>query len=152
SNLAARVTRDLIAHGRVRRPLLGVSIADVTPEDADAYGLPAIAGVRIDDFPEDSPAKAAGLERHDVIVSLDGQRVERVGQLQRMVALRDPGDVLTVEYVRWGRSGEARVTLSEAPIPATPPAEPVRGETVAEPVGLGLEVADIDAAAAREFG
>jgi serine protease Do len=151
ANLAQRVMKDLIAHGRVRRPLLGVSIADVTPEDAEAYDLPAIAGVRVDDFAADSPAREAGLLRHDVIVSIDGQRVERVGQLQRMVALRDPGEAMTVGYVRWGRAGEAVVTLTEAPLTSVSIEErPV--ESARPAAGLGFEVADMDAAAAREFG
>jgi serine protease Do len=44
SNLARRVMTDLLEHGRVRRPLLGISIKDITQEDAEIYGLSVIAG------------------------------------------------------------------------------------------------------------
>ncbi len=150
SNLAARVVRDLIAYGRVRRPLLGVQIADITPEDAEAYGLEQIAGVRVDDFGEDSPARAAGLERHDVIIGLNDAPVERVGQLQRLVALNAPGDTVSVRLVRWGRRLELPVVLGEVPLEQSrdePP--PPRPDA---PPGLGFEVAELDAATARELG
>src|SRR5690606_15200551 len=79
SNLARDVMRDLIEHGQVRRALLGVSISEVTAEDAEVYGLASIAGVLVEDFAAESPARASGLERHDVIVGVDGKPVERVG-------------------------------------------------------------------------
>jgi serine protease Do len=50
ANLARRVMRDLIEYGYVRRALLGVSIVDVTQEDAEVYGLERIAGVVVEDL------------------------------------------------------------------------------------------------------
>ncbi len=149
SNLARRVARDLIEKGHVRRPLLGVSIADVGPEDAEVYRLPAIAGVLIYDLPGTSPAAAAGMERHDVIVAVDGKRVDRVGQLQRLVAQRDPGDTVRLSVIRFGDSLQFHVRLSEATFrptvvakaPATPPAR-----------DLGLSLADLDKATAKRLG
>jgi serine protease Do len=91
SNLAQRIMRDLITHGHVRRPLLGISIADVTAEDAEVYRLGRIVGVVVEDFAPTSPAQRAGLRQHDVIVAVDGTPVDRVGQLQRLVALHQPG-------------------------------------------------------------
>ena len=154
SNLASRVMRDLIAYGHVRRPMLGVQIAEIAPEDAEAYGLEGIAGARIDDFGEDSPARKAGLERHDVIVALGGQRIERVGQLQRLVALRSPGDTVRVSVVRWGRALEVPVVLSQAPVVEnlTTAAAPERAPSARETEGLGVEVGELDAATARELG
>ncbi|MGH7443566.1 MAG: S1C family serine protease, partial [Longimicrobiales bacterium] len=89
ANLARRVMKDLIEKGRVERALLGVSIVDVSPEDAEVYGLPTIAGVLVEDFAGDSPARAAGLQRGDVITAIDGAPTQRVGQLQRLVANHD---------------------------------------------------------------
>ena len=152
SNLAARVMRDLITVGHVRRPLLGVQIADVTPEDADAYGLASIAGVRVDDFGEASPAQHAGIERHDVIVALDGQPVERVGQLQRLVALRAPGDTVTVSLVRWGTALEVDVPLDQAPIAEPHPQAETPTQEPRQATGIGLEIGDLDAATAGQLG
>jgi serine protease Do len=152
ANLARRVARDLIARGQVRRALLGVSINDVAAEDAELYGLSRIAGVVVEDFAEQSPARRAGLERHDVIVAIDGTPVERIGHLQRLIALRDPGDEIAIGVIRFGTPLELRVRLAQAQLaaaPATPP--PVR------PAGsgaerLGLELGDLTPSLARRLG
>jgi serine protease Do len=148
SNLARRVMRDLIAHGYVRRPLLGISIADVTPEDAEVYGLDRIAGVVVEGFAPESPAQRSGLLQHDVIVAVNAIPIERVGQLQRLVALRQPGETVLLRVVRYGDSLEVRVRLVEAdgarPAQAAP-AAPV-------PAGLGLELEELTPLRAQQLG
>ena len=118
-SLAKTVSDDLIASGRVRRAVLGVSIKDVTPEEAKAAQLATIAGVTLGDFTSDgnaqSPAKSAGLEPGDVIVAVEGQPVDRVGTLQRIVRSKKPGDVVSVDIVRFGDRKNFRVRLAEAP-------------------------------------
>jgi serine protease Do len=152
SNLARRVMTDLVEHGHVKRALLGVSISEVSPEDAEVYGLRSISGVLVEDFAEDSPARAAGLQRHDVIVGVDGRAVERVGELQRDIAAHRPGDPVVLSVIRYGERRDVAVELTQAPIP-TPEASLV----VAPPQnsgasGLGFEIADLTSAAARRFG
>ena len=149
SNLAQRVMRDLVEFGYVRRPLLGIAIADVSQEDAEVYRLDRIAGVVVEDFSEESPARRSGLARHDVIVQVDGTPVERVGQLQRLVALRQPGDVVTLTVVRYGSPLQFRIRLTESPEAARPLA--VRGNSAPQPM-LGLELGELTPLLARQFG
>lgn len=147
-NVARRVMRDLLEHGHVRRPLLGISIATISPEDAQVYRLPTIAGVLVEDFAEDSPAERAGLQRHDVIVGIDGARVERLGQFQRMVADREPGETVRVDVVRYGQPLQVPVRLTEADLGNR---RVVRTEPQRErPPGLGVELVDLTPALARE--
>lgn len=148
SNLAQRVMRDLIAHGYVRRPILGIAIADVTPEDAEVYGLERIAGVVVEDFAPDSPAERAGLQRHDVVVAVDGVPVERVGQLQRLVALHEPGESARLEVIRYGERLHLQVRLMEA---AGAGPRPQR-KTAPVPGGLGLEVEELTPSLAQTLG
>jgi serine protease Do len=149
SNLARRVLKDLIEKGHVDRALLGVSIVDVSPEDAEVYGLAAIAGVLVEDFAPESPARAAGLQRGDVIVEIDGAPAQRVGQLQRLVANHAPGEVIRLTVVRYGERKVLDVELAEAPITTDALApEPL---LEAHPT-LGLELADLDAELARQLG
>jgi serine protease Do len=109
-NLARTVMNQLIETGSVHRAALGVSIDNVTLNDAAYVGLPEIRGVVVKDIPsEDSPAKAAGIEPGDVIISVDGKPVERVGQLQQVIGFRKPGDVVKVEVAR---KGGVRKTVS----------------------------------------
>jgi serine protease Do len=149
SNLAQRVMRDLIEYGYVRRALLGVSIMDVTQEDAEVYGLERIAGVVVEDVGAESPAAAAGVQRHDVITAVDGTAVERVGQLQRLVALHRPGEQITLSIVRYGRNLRIRVQLMEVAGHA-PPARQAPAATTAQQ--LGLELDELTPLLARQLG
>ena len=102
-NLARTVMNQLIETGTVHRAALGVSIDNVTLNDAAYVGLPEIRGVVVKDIPsEDSPAKAAGILPGDVIISVDGKPVERVGQLQQVIGFRKPGEMVKVEVARKG--------------------------------------------------
>ena len=114
--LAKSVMEDLIAHGRVRRAVIGVSIQEIDAEDARAAGLQKIAGVKVAGFGEGhSPARDAGLQPGDIIVEVDGERVDYVNELQRIVRSHEPGETITVEAVRFGERKTFRLKLAEAP-------------------------------------
>lgn len=150
ANLVQRVIHDLAEYGHVRRPLLGVTIDDVSQEDAEVFGLPEISGVRIDDFGQNSPARQAGVQRGDVIVTINGQKVERVGQLQRVIAQNEPGEFVDVGIIRYGTRHNIRVKLVEAELETRPAPErprPVNGEG-----RLGIEVVELTTAQAERYG
>ncbi|MFN8884470.1 S1C family serine protease, partial [Gemmatimonas sp.] len=100
--LVKNVTDALIKEGRVRLPVMGVSVTRVEPEDAGINGLSRVAGVKVLGFnPADGgPAKEAGIEVGDVIITVDGKPVERVSSLQRIVRQRRVGDRIPVELMR----------------------------------------------------
>ena len=116
-NLARRVMDQIIAHGRVQRAALGVTVRNVSPNDASYVGLPDIRGVVVEDFgSETSPARRAGLEPGDIIVSVDGAPVEYVGQLQQQIAFRRPGEAVRIEVARKGGVHKTlEVKLQELP-------------------------------------
>jgi serine protease Do len=150
-DLARRVADDLIRYGRTRRPALGVQITPVNPEDAEVYGLERIEGVVAQDFPPDSPAREAGLRQGDVIVAVDGNRVQRVGQFQRLVASRRPGETVRLDVVRFGRAQSFQVRLTEAPADAVPE-QPQREARRADPpaqLGIGVEPVSAELAGRR---
>ena len=148
SNLVRRVMRDLVQYGFMRRALLGISIVDVTAEDAEVYGLPRIAGALVEDFNAGSAAEQAGLRRNDVITAVDGDTIERVGQLQQLVAQHDPGDEVLLTVVRYGQRLQYRVRLQEA----THRVVPSGAQPAPTTIGLGLEVVDLNAALAQARG
>jgi serine protease Do len=142
-DLARKVADDLIRYGRVRRPAVGIQVSNVTPEDAEVYRLERIEGVVIQDFPGDSPAREAGLRQGDVIVAVDGTRVQRVGQFQRLIATRRPGESVRLDVIRYGDRRGVEVRLSEAPgsAPAAPAAAqaPRAADEGASKLGLGVQ-------------
>ena len=152
--LAKRVMDQLIANGRVRVPALGIGIDDVSPEDAAVAGVKDIRGVLVRDFPkDDTPAKRAGLQPGDVIITADGQPVDRVSTLQRIVRNHNPGETIDVEAMRYGQRKNFRVTLMEAQTDqqvadASSPVPAVTGGT-AHPA-LGISVAPVSAEMAAQ--
>jgi serine protease Do len=113
--LAKRVMDQLIANGRVRVPALGIGIDDVSPEDAAVAGVKDIRGVLVRNFPSDNtPAKQAGMQPGDVIITADGQPVDRVSTLQRIVRNHNPGETIEIEAMRYGQRKTFRVRLMEA--------------------------------------
>src|SRR6476469_5022904 len=72
--LAKQVMDDLIRYGKVRRAVMGVAIANATAVDAKAAGMNEVTGVYVRAFSDEtnSPAKEAGIQPGDVIVSADG--------------------------------------------------------------------------------
>jgi len=117
-SLAKSVMDDLIKYGKVKRAVLGIAIGPVTPDDAGAAGLKTISGVMVGGFtPSDgsSPAQKAGLEVGDIIVGADGQSVDRVSALQRIVRQHQPGQSVSLEVVRFGSRKTFPVKLAEAP-------------------------------------
>ena len=113
--LAKQVMDDLIRYGKVRRAVMGVQIANATAVEAKAAGMKEVTGVYVKSFPSetDSPAKEAGVQPGDVIVSADGKPTDRVSTLQRIIRTRKPGETVTLEVMRFGEKKTFKVKLVE---------------------------------------
>jgi serine protease Do len=149
-DLAKRTMEDLIEFGQVRRPLLGIEMEEVTNVDAEYYGLPRTYGVLVQGLPSGSPAAEAGIQQEDVIVEIDGEEVNRPGQLQLMIAQRRPGDQVNVRFYRDGEPQERQVRLGQADLgPRTQQAEQPTSRTEER---LGIEVTQLDQDVADELG
>ena len=142
ASLAQDVMEDLIEYGYVRRAALRVSVTSPSRDDAKAFGLPAQKGAIVQDFPPNSPAEKAGIQRGDVIISVDSKPVERVAQLQRTVASYEPGEKVDVNVIRYGEPLTFTVKLAEADLPRVEAAEP---EVVSQPgdILIGVEVSEL---------
>jgi serine protease Do len=111
--LARRVADDLVQHGVVHRPRLGISIEDVNAADAEVYKLPAVTGAEVTSVSPGTPADAAGLQLGDVIVAINDDPIHTVSDLQARVARYNPGDRVQVGFIRYGASMETSVQLGE---------------------------------------
>jgi len=155
--LAKTVMDDIVAHGRVRRAILGISINDVNAEDAAVAGLKQIAGAKVGGFPtEDSPARRAGMEPGDIIVRVNGKAVDRVSTLQREVRMHQPGESIEVEVVRYGDRKTFKIKLQEAPAEAEQVAsadeKPAESETVSNSkLGVSVELVSAEVAKANNI-
>jgi Do/DeqQ family serine protease len=100
-DLAREVIDDLIEHGEVRRAVIGVLINAVTSADAKYYELDRVAGAKVQNFSdESSPAQLAGLRPGDIILSVEGQPVIGVPDVQRRIRQYEPGETVHLDIVR----------------------------------------------------
>jgi len=148
-NLARRIMQDLIENGSVRRPRIGVTIQDVAAEDAEAYGLPKVSGVLVQDV-QDGPSQGK-LESEDVIVALDGKPVGYVAELQAKIAEHRPGDEVRLTVYRNKRPTDITVRLDEAPINERPAAVAERTVLAEERLGINVEPLTADLAQQLEY-
>lgn len=112
-NLAKHVADQLVAHGSVKRAMMGVVLAPVTPELAEGFGLETTDGVLIQQVVKGSPAEAAGLKRNDVIVEYMGQRFNDVQKLRLKVADTPVGKTVAMTVLRDGKRVPINLTLRE---------------------------------------
>jgi serine protease Do len=103
----------LVRYGKVEHSYIGVSIGDVTPENSKFFDLKDANGALISEVQPDSPGARAGLKVGDVIVGLDGQKVDGAGELQAEVTSKRPGTKVTLDVLRDGKSMNVPVTLEE---------------------------------------
>jgi serine protease Do len=115
SDTAISVADQLIETGEVSSAYLGVGTTDLSPEDAERFGLPVESGAIVEQVEPGSGADAAGVRRGDIIVRLGSDPIENAGDL--FGALRDyqPGDTVELTVVRDGEEQTLDVTLGERP-------------------------------------
>jgi len=141
ANIVSKVVEDLIAYGAVQRGWLGVQVTNVNSELAKAEDLDVNEGAFIADFAENSSAKAAGLEKGDVVIKLDEASVKSSTSLIEYIGRKRPGDKVNVTVNRKGKIVVIPVTLKnrEGKTGA------VKREEKDAVAALGLELEDVDA-------
>jgi serine protease Do len=143
SNIVRTVFEQIKGGGRVRRGTIGVYAQTITPTLATALKLPQDWGVILGDVFPQTPAASAGLRIGDVVVSLDGKRMENGRQFEVNLYRRAVGDTVTVEVVRGGQSIKFPVAVAEREDDPTRFADLVSRERNIVP-RLGVLALDID--------
>lgn len=113
-NTAAKVVGDIKKFGTVQRAVLGIIGTDINKELKDKYNLKVDAGVLVTDFAEVSAAYAAGIEKHDVIVAVDGRRVMNMTEVQEIISTKTPGDRISITVDRKGVTKKFSVVLKNS--------------------------------------
>lgn len=111
SSIVAKVVSDIKQYGNVQRAMLGIRISDINEALAKEKNLTTKEGVYIGVVEERGAAMEAGLEEGDVIVGINGVKTKNTGVLQEQISRYRPGDKITVEYIRDGKSNKKEITL-----------------------------------------
>jgi serine protease Do len=114
-NMARTVMEEILKHGKVTRAWLGVSIQPVTQDVANALHLPEVYGALVSDVTKDSPASKGGLETGDVILDVNGQKVEDGRALQLKIGGMSPDTSAKLTIFRNGSQRELSIKLGEMP-------------------------------------
>jgi S1-C subfamily serine protease len=114
-NSAKRCATEIITHGRVIRPWLGVSGLSLTPEIASYYNLPVEKGALITEVMSGSPAEKAAIERGDIIIGFGDKAINSVEDLVKEIQKRKIGEKAKVLMLRDGEKWIADVKLDQTP-------------------------------------
>jgi serine protease Do len=114
SNLVKKVLEDIREFGSIRRGWLGVVIRPVDASTAKSAGLTEVSGVLIESVNAASAAEQAGLQKGDVVTSIDGQKIVTSPDFMSKVGQHRPGDILAFQFIRDGKRKETNVKLSDS--------------------------------------
>jgi len=138
-DVAMNVKDQLATHGRVQRGRLGIGIQSVDKDLAQSFGLPDARGALVASVEPGSAADKAGIQAGDVVLSLDGKRIDDMADLPRAVGEKRPGTRIRMEIWRDGRSRDVVATLDEMTNDNIA-AAPVPSQVENIDAGLGLSV------------
>jgi len=111
-NLAKGIIEQLKSEGEVTRGWLGVAIQDLNKDMAEYYGLEGRKGVLVADVFEGDPAAEAGIKAKDIIIGINGEKIETSRQLTRMIAGISVGQVAKVKVLRDGKTKTFKVKIA----------------------------------------
>ena len=113
-NEAVPIMQDLVDFGYVKgRPVIGVSVRELTPEIAYYNNLLTDKGLYVMSVSEGSAAEQAGLRRGDIIVKADGAEVTTSAELNKQRDKHKAGDVMKLTFMRGLQEMTVDVILTE---------------------------------------
>jgi serine protease Do len=113
SQIVKATVEQLIKNGAVHHGYLGISMNDVTPDNASFFNLPDATGAIVSQVTPDSPAGNAGLKAGDVLREIDGRKIVNGGALQVAVSEMIPGNSIALGILRDGKQETVKVTVGE---------------------------------------
>ena len=147
-NIAAKVVSDIKNYGTVQRGVLGGAGSEITEELIKKEGLKVNSGFYVADFAEISGALAAGIEKGDVIVAIEGHKITGFGQLQEQVSRFRPGDTIKVTVNRKGAEKTFAVKLRNKEGGASI----LKQNSSSVDARLGAKVRQLETAQLRNYG
>jgi len=149
-SMAKTIQEQLKKSGRVIRGYLGLLGQDVTANIAELLKLAQAQGVLVAQVEANSPAAAAGLRIGDVILEVDGKKIESYDTFRNEVATMVPGTKIQLTVAREGKVSQVALTLGERP------SEVARAQQAPQEqqqqATLGVQVQNLSRDMAQQFG
>ena len=113
TNLVVNISRQLAEFGEVKRGFLGIAISNVSPDMAEAFGLKDTKGVLIDDVEKGLAAEKAGLQRGDIVTTINGKVIRNPNELRVRIGQFPPGTSLKLQIVRNRKPQDIEVIIGD---------------------------------------
>jgi serine protease Do/serine protease DegQ len=149
ANMARSVMDQLIRFGSVKRGQLGVTLAPLTQDIAQALGLSVTSGALVTQVLRDSAAARAGLRAGDVVTTLNGRTVKSSAEFRNVIGLLRVGDKVDVGVLREGRALKLTASVADAAgtAPTAAAATGAAGQAAPGALHRGFEGATLEDAA-----
>lgn len=108
-----RRVQSVFLNAPFERSYLGVQAQEITKENFSKFGLSSVRGVGIEKVVKNSPAANAGLQNGDVIIRFDGEEIESVLKLNRLISEVAPDHTAKLTVLRGGNESEFNVTMGK---------------------------------------
>ena len=157
SNMAKSVMEQLLRDGKVRRGMLGINIQNITTDTAKALELQDTAGVLVSNVRAGSAGEKAGLKRGDIVVAINGEKMDDSNVLRNKVAGTLPGSEIRLTVMRDGGQQELTAVLEEYNVEGGPNNGQNEGDndgprTEPQSGRLGLSLQPVTPQAAKQLG
>jgi serine protease Do len=149
-NIARAVMTSILQNRKVMTSYLGVTMDDLTPEIASAFGYDSTHGALVSSVIRGSPAHRAGFRRGDIILRYGKRDITDKRMLQNLIALTSPGEMMEVTILREGRERALEVRLEEPPEEVV--LERLTRQTRRILDALGIRVAELTPALRERLG
>jgi len=102
-----------LKEGRIVRAWLGIRFQPVTKEIMESLGLESMDGALIAEVLKNSPAEKAKLQEGDIIIEIDGKKIEDSFQLPKIIASYQPEQTIEIVYIRDKKKHKTKITLGK---------------------------------------
>lgn len=152
SSIVKKVVVDLKEYGVVQRALLGIQYQEINSDFIEKrgkeLGIEEIGGAWVAEVTPGGAAEAAGILKGDVVLSIDGKKIDSSAQLGEQIASKRPGEKVKISVKRDGKVKLFEVTLRNR----AGKTDPVSKNDLATLTSLGGDFADVSPKAARQLG
>ena len=113
SNIARKVVEDIMEYGNVQNGILGVIGTELNSKNSEELGIEQTEGFYVNDVQENSGAEISGIQKGDIIKSIDDIKISKFSDLKGFLNTKSPNDVVEVKMMRKSKIKIVKVKLEK---------------------------------------